>query len=322
MKAAIVYNAGEAPKYSEVPEPIPANEKEVLVTMKAVAIAGHEKSVASGKHYSAKPLLKPAIPGTMGVGVLKDGTRIFGVGINGVLAEKVLMNIAQMVKLPDGIDDITAAALPNAVIGSALALLFRAKFKPGEVVLINGATGFTGTLAVQLARHYGAKKIIATGRNTEQLQLLLSMGADEIISLKDSKETIIENIKATAQKTPVDIVLDYTWGQPAECILTAFSGKGGFTNHLRYVSIGATTGNAMQLSASLLRSSNIEIMGSGLGSLPKEAFQKLFSEVLPEVYGLVVAGKLKIETVTANLKDIETTFQQEVPPGKRLVIVI
>ncbi len=322
MKAAIVFNAGEAPTYTDVPEPIPANEKEVLVTMKAVAIAGHEKSMASGKHYAAEPLSKPAIPGRMGVGILKDGTRIFGVGRNGVLAEKTLMNTSQMVKLPDGIDDIAAAALPNAVIGSVLALLFRAKFKTGDVVLINGATGFTGTVAVQLAKHYGAKKIIATGRNAAQLQLLLSMGADEVISLKDNNETITENIKTIAQKTTVDIVLDYTWGQPAEYILSAFSGKGGFTNHLRYVSIGATAGDTMQVSAAILRSSNIEIMGSGLGSLPKEAFQKLFSDLLPEVFGLVIAGKLKIETVTANLKDVEKAFQQDVAPGKRLVIVI
>ncbi len=142
----------------------------------------------------------------MGVGTLEDGTRIFGVG-DGVLAEKAIMNKRMVVKLPDNIDDVVAAALPNAIIGSALALLFRAKFKAGEIVLINGATGFTGKLAVQLAKYYGAKKVIATGRNPELLQQLLNLGADKIISLSDSNENIIENIKEVNKEMPIDVVL-------------------------------------------------------------------------------------------------------------------
>ena len=72
-----------------------------------------------------------------------------------------------MVKLPNGIDDAVAAALPNAVAGSAMALRFRAAMQSGETVLINGATGFTGKIAVQIAKHYGAKKIVVTGRNEQ-----------------------------------------------------------------------------------------------------------------------------------------------------------
>src|ERR1051326_3608559 len=101
-----------------------------------------------------------------------------------MIAEKAIVERDRMIKLPDSIDDITAAALPNAVAGSAMALLFRAGMKKGETVLINGATGFTGKIAIQVAKHYGAKKIIATGRNEQSLRSLLALGADEIITVE------------------------------------------------------------------------------------------------------------------------------------------
>lgn len=322
MKAAVIYNTNEAPEYADATDPVSSGNHEILVKMKAAAIPNYEKSIAKGTHYSSTKLTEPKIPVRMGVGELEDGTRIFGVGITGVLAEKALMNPAQMVRLPDGIDNVSASALPNAVIGSALALLFRAGLKAGETVLINGATGFTGQIAVQLAKHYGAKKVIATGRNQEQLKALLELGADEIISLSEERETVLEQIKTLHKLVPIDVVLDYTWGQPAEIILNALQGEGNITSVVRFVTIGATAGDKIELSSAILRSSAIEIMGSGFGSLPKEALQQLFSVVLPEVFNLAAAGKLKVDTVTAKLADVKTAFYQDVPASKRLVIEI
>ena len=114
-----------------------------------------------------------------------------------------------MIKLPAGIDDVTAAALPNAVAGSAMALRFRAGMKPGETVLINGATGFTGKIAVQIAKHYGAKRIIVTGRNEETLQSLLVLGATEILSLNQDDEQYITQLKEIQSRTPNNIIIDY-----------------------------------------------------------------------------------------------------------------
>ena len=88
--------------------------------------------------------------------------------------------------------------------------------KACETVLINGATGFTGKIAVQIAKYYGAKKIIVTGRNEQSLQTLLSLGADEIISIKESDENFVTRIKAIHNSTPIDVVIDYLWGQTAE----------------------------------------------------------------------------------------------------------
>jgi len=200
-----------------------------------------------------------------------------------------------------GIDDAVAAALPNAVAGSAMALRFRAGIKDGEVVLINGATGFTGKTAVQIAKYYGAKKIIVTGRNEQSLQSLVELGADEMISVNQGDEQFIAQIKKIHADTPIDIILDYLWGHTAELILASLKGNGSFTHKTRFVSIGAMSGDTIQLSAENLRSVNLQLSGSGLGSWSREEVKKLFSEILPEMFQLAVDNKLKVETIKVNL---------------------
>jgi len=154
-----MYQQGEMPQYVDFPEPIIHSNDELLISVKAAGIKHLDKSRATGKHYSAKKDIQQAkVIGGDGVGFLEDGTRVFALGVSGMIAEKAVIEKSRMVKLPDAIDDAVAAALPNAVAGSAMALRFRAQMKTGEIVLINGATSFTGKIAVQIAKHYGAKK--------------------------------------------------------------------------------------------------------------------------------------------------------------------
>ena len=301
MKAAVVYKKGEMPQYGDFPEPTVENDDELLITVKAAAIKHFDKGRASGNHYSADHgNQKPIIIGRDGVGLLADGTKVFALG-KGMIAEKAVIEKSRMIKLPEGIDDAVAAALPNAVAGSAMALRFRAGIKDGEVVLINGATGFTGKTAVQIAKYYGAKKIIVTGRNEQSLQSLVELGADEMISVNQGDEQFIAQIKKIHADTPIDIILDYLWGHTAELILASLKGNGSFTHKTRFVSIGAMSGDTIQLSAENLRSVNLQLSGSGLGSWSREEVKKLFSEILPEMFQLAVDNKLKVETINVNL---------------------
>jgi NADPH:quinone reductase-like Zn-dependent oxidoreductase len=323
MKAAVVYKKGELPKYAEFPEPIASNENEVLISVKAVAITNLDKGIASGKHYSSENENQNGIViGSDGIGFLENGTKVYARGISGTIAEKALVEKNRMVALPDGIDDATAAAMPNAVAGSAMALRFRAGIKPGETVLINGATGFTGQMAIQIAKHYGAKKIIVIGRNEKILQSLLELGADEIVYLKQNDENFISQLKEIHQNTPIDIVLDYLWGHSAELILSVLKGNGNFTHKTRYVSIGSMSGDIIQLSAQILRSVDLQLSGSGLGSWTKEEVKLLFSEILPEMFLLASQNKLKVNIEKFNLTDIEKMWNAEVSDGKRLVVLI
>jgi len=323
MKAAVIYHKDELPEYTDADEPHVRNEDEILVSVKAVAIKHFDKSRASGKHYSSEtPKSTGRVIGGDGVCILNDGSRVYGMGVSGMLAEKATIEKDRIVKLPPKIRDTTAAALPNAVIGSAMGLRFKAEMKAGEVVLINGATGFTGRVAVQIAKHYGAKKIIVTGRNQNALQDLRGLGADEIISLDQSDDLIFSKLVQIHKESPIDVIIDYLWGHTAELILTMLKGKGSFTHKTRFVSIGAVTGDSIQLSASGLRSTDLQITGSGLGSWSKEQVRKLFSEILPEMFQLAADGILIIETIEVKLKDIAGLWNLDVPNGRRLVVTI
>ena len=314
---------GTAPRYEDFADPEIKNDDQVLIAVKAASVKNIDKGRASGAHYARHTDL-PEVVGIDGVGILADGTRVYALGITGMIAEKALINKNDYTIIPDGLDNASAAALPNAVMGAALALKYRAEVKAGDVVLINGATGVTGQVAVQIAKYYGAKKVIATGRNPESLKLLLELGADEVISLKDDDETIAKQIKEIHGSTPINSVIDYTWGHPAEIILNALKGSSlhHISSKVRFVTVGGMAGDEIKLSSNILRSTAIEILGSGFGSISGEIMKKLPHEILPEMLQLAADGKLKIETVTAPLKDIETAWNEHVPAGKRLVIVI
>ena len=323
MKAAVLHQLGTAPKYEDFLEPVAKDENQVLIKVKAASVKNLDKGRASGAHYGSHTNL-PEVVGVDGVGVLPDGTRVYSLGMTGMIAEKALINKNGYTKIPDTLDDVTAAALPNAIMGAALALKYRAELKAGDTVLINGATGVTGQAAVQIAKYYGAKKVIAIGRNVETLNLLLQLGADEIISLKDDDKDITSSIKEIHSNTPINSVIDYLWGHPAEIILNALKGGGlhKVTPKVRFVTVGSMAGEDIKVTSNLLRSTAIEILGSGFGSIPAEVMQKLPNEILPEMFQLAANGKLKIETVTAPLKGVETAWNENIPVCKRLVIVM
>ncbi|MDR3715995.1 MAG: zinc-binding alcohol dehydrogenase family protein [Puia sp.] len=323
MKAAVIYSKGEMPQYTEYPEPIVRNADEILVSVKAVALKHLDKSRAKGEHYSATGAGQDAkVPGGDGVCLLPDGTRIYALGVSGMLAEKATVGKDRIVPLPAGLDDATAAALPNAVFGAAMALRFRAGIEPGDTVLINGATGFTGRAAVQIARYYGAGRVIATGRNPQSLQDLPDLGADEIVSIRQTDEEFTSRLRLIHQNTPINVIIDYLWGHTAEIILASLKGAGSFTPKTRFVSVGSVTGDEIRLSATNLRSVDLQLSGSGLGSWTKDQVRILFAEILPEMFRLAVDGRLKTGTVTVALPDIEKLWNMDVPDGKRLVVRI
>ena len=323
MKAAVLYSKEGMPQYADIPEPAPENDQEVLVSVKAVALKHFDKSRVKGTHYSTESEKQEAkVIGGDGVCLLPDGTRVYALGASGMMAEKATVERKRVVPIPAGLDDITAAALPNAVIGAAMALRFRASIEPGDTVLINGATGFTGRIAVQIARHYGAGKIVVTGRNPQSLKELVARGADEIISIQQGDEDLIAQVRHVHSVTPIQVVIDYLWGHTAELILTAIKGDGSFGQRTRFVSVGTITGDLIQLSGASLRSMDLILLGSGLGSWTKGQVGLLFSEILPEMFRLAAEGKLKVETVAVPLAEIEKLWAVNVSDGRRLVVRI
>lgn len=319
MKAAVLHQLGTNPKFEDFEAPLPNNENEVIINVKAFSLKNVDRSKAAGLHYTSY-LSMPTVVGIDGAGMLEDGTKIYAWGKTGMLAEQALVEKDKWTIIPDGIDFATAAALPNALIGSDAALLYRAKLQPGQTVLINGATGFTGKVAVQVAKLRGAAKVVITGRNENVLEELKTLGADEVISLNQEDEVIVRQIQESHKQTPIDIVLDYLWGHPIELILKAF--KSLSPRKLTISTVGEMAGNDIMLSSSLLRSTQIELIGSGIGSIPFSDIHKYIKEVLPEVYQWTAEGKIKIDIEITELKDVEAVWGKKEQPGSRIVIKI
>ena len=318
MKAAVVESFERPPRYAEFREPS-AGEGEVLVKMRAAALSNLVKGQASGRHYSSGSEL-PLVPGNDGVGTLPDGKRVYLIGPRapfGTMAEWTVVSPRRTIELPVGVDDVTAAALGNPGLASWGALIGRARLQAGESVLVNGATGVAGQQAIQVAKVLGARRVIATGRDEAALERLRGLGADETIWLGQTGDALAAAFRAAMAS--VDVVVDYLWGATGEMLLAAVQGHGGMGGEprIRYVQIGSISGETISLSAALLRSSGLELMGSGLGSLSAAAIV----ESLKKMYEVAASTGLKIETEAVPLSEVETAWGRA-ESGRRMVFTI
>jgi NADPH:quinone reductase-like Zn-dependent oxidoreductase len=302
MKAALVIESGKTPIYADFKDPIPT-EGELLVTTTAAALSNVVKSRASGAHYSSSGQF-PFVVGIDGVGRLDDGRRVYFVlpkAPYGSMSEKTVIRPSQCVALPDDLDDVTAAAIANPGMSAWAALKERAELAAGEVVLVNGATGAAGRLAVQIAKHLGARKVVATGRNQDVLKSLAVLGADVTILLGDGGDAFEEVLKEQFRGDGVDVVLDYLWGESAERIITAGAKAGKDAVPIRFVHIGSVSAPNITLPSAALRSSAITLMGSGIGSIPVNRMIKAIDELIKAT----VPGGFQITTKTVPLSDVE-----------------
>lgn len=218
MKAAIVTAASKTPVYGDFDNPV-AKDGEEVISVKAAALSNFTKSRASGAHYSAVGIF-PAVAGTDGVGLTEDGRRVYFAMPEapfGSLAELCPINARRCVDLPDSLDDITAAAIANPGMSALAGLVERGKLVAGETVLVNGATGTAGRVAVQLAKYLGAARVIATGRNAAELEEIKQIGADTVIPFtlnptNPSGASDYEKSLKAAFADRIDLVLDYLWG--------------------------------------------------------------------------------------------------------------
>jgi NADPH:quinone reductase-like Zn-dependent oxidoreductase len=307
MKAAVVTEAGRTPVYAEFGEPEPA-AGEVRITVAASAISQVVKSRASGQHYSSAGQF-PFVVGIDGVGRLDDGSRVYFVFPRppfGSMAERAVVPSERCLPVPDGLDDVTAAAIANPGMSSWAAYAERAKLKAGETVLVNGATGTAGLLAVQIAKHLGACKVIATARNAEALKSVAALGADVSIPLVDDEAALEERFSREFAQG-VDVVIDYLWGKSAERLLIAGAKAGKEAVPIRFVQIGSVSGPDIALPSVALRSSAIVLMGSGIGSIPLERFVHAIGELL---LASPRAG-FKIATTPVPLSDVEQAWPRD-----------
>ncbi len=184
--------------------------------------------------------------------------------------------------------------------------------------MILGATGVAGKLAMQIAKRLGARRVVAAGRNPQALEVLKDLGADAIISLDQPREALVSAFHRELAENGVDVVLDYLWGQPAERLLEAISQKGlqHTSARIRFVQVGGSAGPTISLPAATLRSSGLELLGSGFGSASIEQILQSVAEFFKEA----AREQFQIEIQSAPLSDVEALWHNSAQkPGARIV---
>ncbi len=317
MKAAVVDRAGGVPRYQDFPDPT-VEEGQVLVTVEAVAVENVDRAIVAGTHYTAAAFQAalPAIPCFDGIGRLPDGTLVGFGGITppyGTLAQYAVVPAGHTAPIADGIEPPIAAVLASAI--SAMSMRTAAGLSAGETVLVQGATGVAGRLAVKIARLLGARRIVATGRDDDALRQLAALGADTVINTTADDADLVQAFRDHAGDG-YDVVIDYLWGRPTELLTRALIPDSfAMPKATRLVQIGESAGPAIQLTADALRTSGLEIYGAARNMATGIA--AAYQQVVDWVRG----GELTIDVTTMPLSQIEKAWTRTDLRGTRLVII-
>jgi NADPH:quinone reductase-like Zn-dependent oxidoreductase len=318
MHAAVVRSFDHPPRYETYATPKPAGPDEVLVDVLAVGLHPRVRTGASGRHYTSTGTL-PMIPGIDGVGRLPDGRRVYFASPDdawGSMAEQAVVDLRRIVSLPEDIDVIKVAAAMNPAMSAWVALRRRVQLVPGQSVLVLGATGNAGGMAVQVAKRLGAGRVVGAGRNPERLAELPAMGADDVVALVDDPVVTADLLAKAA--ADVDIVIDYLWGAPAAmAIMALLTARADRSRPMDWIQIGAMAGPTIELPSVALRSANLRIQGSGQGAVSPE----VYLAELPSLVDEIGAGTIDVKARAEPLADVEAIWSAREVPGLRTVLV-
>ena len=314
MHAAVVRSFDRPPRFETVETPEAGGEHELVVGVLAAGLHPRVRSSADGSHYTSGDEL-PLIPGIDGVGRTPDGDLVYFVLPDtalGAMAEQTVVDRRRSVPLPADCDVVATAAAMNPAMSSWIALRSRIAIEPGQRVLVLGATGNAGRMAVEIAKRLGAGHVIGAGRDAERLAALGDLGADVSISL--AREDAYDALGQAA--ADVDVVIDYLWGTPAERAIRALvTRRHDRSRPLDWIQVGSVAGPEITLPSAALRAANVRIMGSGQGSV---ATAEIVAQ-LPALAAEITAGTLTIDAAPVPLSQVETAWNAAAEPGQRIV---
>ncbi|MFE3543839.1 zinc-binding dehydrogenase [Nocardia sp. NPDC059177] len=307
MHAAVVTSFDTPPRYGPHPDPIAGGADEMVVDVLAAGLHQLVRARANGTHYSSSATL-PSVPGVDGVVRDQDGKLRYAVLDDthlGMFAERTVIDRRRSVVLPGDIDPVRIAAAMNPAMSSWIALRRRITFRAGLRVLVLGATGTAGRMAVQIAKQFGAAQVIAAGRNPARLAELPSLGADETVTFGQADRA-----------ADVDVVIDYVWGEPSARAMTAMLlARRDRSTPLDWIQIGSVAGQTIPLDSALLRAARLQICGSGIGSVPAG---DIIAE-LPDLAAAIHSGAIDVRARPVPLAQVAETWNAAT--DERLVYV-
>jgi NADPH:quinone reductase-like Zn-dependent oxidoreductase len=311
VKAAVLTAFG-APEFGEFQTPPDQMAGGVTVDVLAVALSHLDQLKASGTFYTGPPEL-PSVAGNDGIGRLSDGQRVYFDKTQtpfGSLAEKSVVDPTAVMPVPDGVDDVMAACLGNAGLASLLSLEWRARLVPGETVLVLGATGFVGKLAVQVAQLLGAGRVVAVGRNSAALDQCRELGADEVVQISAGID-LASQLRA-ATKGGHDIAIDLLWGRPGLAALTAAAPCA------RHIQLGHLAEVSIELPAPLLRAAPLQLLGHANFHVPLADRVAAYGRIC----SWAATGRLVVEAEVFPLDRISEAWRQLARGARRKPVLV
>jgi len=317
MKAAVVSSFDRPPRYEDFPDPAPAGDHELVVDVLAAGLHPRVRFQAGGFHYTSTDEL-PLVPGIDGVGRGSDGLLRYFVlpdTTYGAMAERTVIDTRRSIVLAEHSDPVALAAAMNPAMSSWVALRQRVDFQAGQRVLVLGATGNAGQMAVQVAKLLGAGGIVAAGRDAARLAKLRQLGATQTVSLDGALDRVAAGLGHAA--SDVDVVIDYLWGEPTAAamaaIVTARADRG---KPLTWIEIGSVAGPTAQIPSAALRAARLMIVGSGQGSIGAGEY---LAE-LPALAEAISAGGLDVHARTMPLAAVEQAWA-DTDATQRIVLI-
>jgi NADPH:quinone reductase-like Zn-dependent oxidoreductase len=304
MRAAVINAFGEVPVVGEFPAPT-AGPGQAIVDVTLAGLNPVDRLRAEGYEYlGCEP---PLVAGREGVGLL-DGERVYfhaAVEPYGSFAKQALVSADQLLKVPAGLSDEQAIPLGIAGLTAWVSLTYDAKLVEGERVLVTGATGMVGQIAVQAAKILGASYVVAAGRHEETLASLRERGADETVVLTEDPGPAVKGVAGDG----FDVVVDCVFGQPFVAALDACAPKA------RVVVVGLTAGTDVTLEFfSLFRH---RISGLAMDDAPVAYRQ----EALDAMAAHMLAGRLRVETERYELDEVSVVWGELVRGAHRKLLI-
>ncbi len=311
MRAALVREVGSGPEVGDVTEP-PGETIAVL----AAPINPIDLAVSRGVLATGHPPL-PYVPGCEAVGRTADGRVVWTFGgslgrtSNGAMAERASVGDAHMIDVPDGADPALAAALGIAGLAGWLPLAWRAPLTGGENVLVLGATGSAGLVAVQTAKLLGAARVVAAGRSAAGLERAAQHGADATLRL-DESDDLVAAFKAAFGGEGPSYVFDPLWGAPAAAAVEAA------VPHATIVNLGQSAGPTSELSSAAVRFKCLSIFGHTNFLVPPDELAEHYRRLV----GHAITGEIRLEVERVPLDSVADAWRRQGEgPGAKLVVV-
>ena len=311
MRAAILDRHGAAPRLGEIDAPEPDGDR-IVIAVEAAGLNPVDLRMASGTFYGGTTPLGGVV-GREGVGRTAAGELVYfenPVAPYGAFAERVLVEREDVVELPVEIDPALATCFGIAGLAAWMALDWRARLQEGETVLVLGASGVVGQIAVQAARLLGAGRVVAAARDTGALERTPGAGADAVVKIGDPEK--LGDALREACGEGADVVLDPLWGEPVAAALQACRVGA------RVVQIGESAGALSTLASAPVRGRMLSILGYTNFHAPREVMHAAYRRMVEHA----AAGELEVAVERVALGDVAEAWQrQRDSPQRKLVIV-